>query len=106
MDWAVVSEEGTTGKFKDTGKKREKKIPEYVATLDDLEIIAHLNNAAIGRIKSSRRLWTVHQTTKVCVGNDVTHRVLDRRLVLFPLTTLKDTNKSVQLNKKRCAKNT
>ena len=54
------------------------------------ESCTHLNNATVGRVESSRGLGTIHETTEIRVGNDVTHRVLDRRmLLLFPFTSLK-----------------
>ncbi len=48
----------------------------------------YLNNSAVWRVKCTRRLWALHKASKISVGNDVSHRVLDRVGLLLPFVAL------------------
>ena len=78
-------------------KKREKGKLLWPAILqhypkNDLELVdsfTHLNYAAVGRVESSRGLGTIHQTPKIRVSDNGLNGILDRRMMLFSLASLK-----------------
>ena len=100
MGWAVAKTTQVRGRRSEWEQyRREKKRkgqvtwPAICTTLtrkkNKLQLFTHLNYAAIGRVESSRGLGTIHQTPKVRVGDDGLDGILDWRMVLFSLTSLK-----------------